>query len=129
MPKQRALLERALRLDGRAGATLAVRLRSLWPDITLTETHPKVLWAHLETGIRYPRNLGEDTAAVDWLANAADAEMSPKNEHEFDALLSAWAAAQGLRRVWTRDLVRERAHRQRGENVMLVPNVHYYWPD
>ena len=106
------------------GATLALRLRELWPDVVLTETHPKVLWAHLDTGFDYPRNPRTDVGAVGWLERATGTALEVENEHEFDAALSAWAAIQGYEGAWTRDLALERASEQTGDNVRLVSPTH-----
>ena len=111
------------------GATLAVRLRELWPDLLLTETHPKVLWEHLAGGIAYPREPNRSDPAVLWLSETLEAEIDPANEHEFDALLSGWAVDRACRGLWTLDLVEIEAHQQRSANISLVSDVHYYWPD
>lgn len=111
------------------GATLAMRLRTLWPDLYLTETHPKVLWEHLATGCTYPREPERNHGAIVWLSGACGHQIHVRNEHEFDAALSAWAAREGYNGVWAHDLALERASQQRGENVQLVPDVHYVWPD
>lgn len=111
------------------GATLALRLRERWPDIVLTETHPKVLWAHLDTGFEYPRQPRTAIGAVDWLERATGTALAIGNEHEFDAALSAWAAVQGYEGAWTRDLALQRASKQTGDNVRLVSPTNYFWPD
>lgn len=111
------------------GATLALRLRELWLDIVLTETHPKVLWAHMDTGFEYPRDSRGAVGAVGWLERAAGTALAVRNKHEFDAALSAWAAIQGYEGAWTRDLTSERASEQTGDDVRLVSPTHYFWPD
>nr|WP_298746281.1 DUF429 domain-containing protein [uncultured Brevundimonas sp.] len=111
------------------GATLAVRLRELWPNLFLTETHPKVLWEHLAGGIPYPRQPTLSHPGVVWLTEALEAEIHPANEHEFDALLSGWAADRACRGMWKLDLATIQARNQRSPNVSLVEDVHYYWPE
>ena len=111
------------------GATLAVRLRELWPKVLLTETHPKVLWWYIGGGIPYPRQPSKSYAAVLLLTEALEAEINPANEHEFDALLSGWAADRACRGMWKLDLISIQARDQRSPNVALVDDVHYYWPE
>ncbi|WP_309627158.1 hypothetical protein [Brevundimonas sp.] len=111
------------------GATLAVRLRERWPSLFLTETHPKVLWEHLASGIPYPREPEPSHPAVLWLSEALETEINPTNEHEFDALLSGWAADRACRGMWTLDLATIEARHQRSANVSLVADVHYLWPE
>lgn len=111
------------------GATLAVRLRTLWPDLLLTETHPKVLWEQVAKGEAYPREVSKSHAAILWLTEALEAQISPANEHEFDALLSGWAADRACRGMWKFDLTTIPAQGQKSPNVSLVDNVHYFWPE
>jgi hypothetical protein len=64
----------------------------------------KVLYRAL-SGVRYsPSQLH---VAVDWLVAESKLELVDKvdNDHEFDALLSAWATREGYSRGW-QDLLR-----------------------
>ncbi len=112
------------------GAVLAHRLRAIYPDIGLTETHPKLLWTHYLPREPYPRIWDEGTpsTAEHWLrSQRLSAKL--KNEDEFDALLSAWAAEQVQRGKWTLDLSTIPAIGQARENVEIVADVLYAWPD
>ena len=111
------------------GATLAVRLRTLWPNLLLTETHPKVLWEQVAEGEVYPREVSNSHPAILWLTEALEAEISPANEHEFDALLSGWAADRACRGMWKLDLTTIAAQGQKSPNVSLVDDVDYFWPE
>jgi hypothetical protein len=111
------------------GATLALRLRERWPSLLLTETHPKVLWEHISGGVSYPREPAIDHPGVQWLTEALEAAIDPRNEHEFDALLSGWAADRACRGMWPLDLVTVAAREQTAPNLSLVDDVHYFWPD
>jgi hypothetical protein len=112
------------------GAVLAHRLRERWPEIKLTETHPKVLWAHYSRDTPYPREwgVGEPETARAFKKQCGLASAEPRDEHQFDALLSAWAAAQAFDGRWAHDLSYEKAEDQTGDNISVVSKVHYYWP-
>lgn len=112
------------------GAVLAARLRQVWPEIGLTETHPKVLW-HSLNGSSYPRIWSEQGGLVvqEWLAKAKLKHCEISDDHQFDAALSAWAAYSGFSGAWVRDLFIETAEGQQAENVSLVPDVKYMWPE
>lgn len=71
------------------GMALALKLRQVWPHIILNETHPKVLYYAL-SGKKYKSGQG----ILDWLCERVDlAGKRIQNEHEWDAVLSAWATA------------------------------------
>jgi Protein of unknown function (DUF429) len=114
------------------GAVLAWKLREKWPTVFLTETHPKVLWHCIQKSVEYPRAdlwQGEAPSTVgDWLlAEKLTGEI--QNEDEFDAVLSAWAALQAYSKNWSRDLCLIKAVGQKSDNISLVPDVHYFWPE
>ncbi|MBT1159073.1 DUF429 domain-containing protein [Aminobacter anthyllidis] len=113
------------------GAVLAHRLRQKWPKILLTETHPKVLWHHITAGAEYPRNWqdGVPEPVASWLQRSEIDAPSIAGEDEFDALLSAWAAGQAYKKNWTRDLSELPASNQNSENIYLVQDINYFWPD
>lgn len=110
------------------GAVLAGRLRERWPQILLTETHPKVLWSALKIDREYPRKLGDSDALERW-TQFAGLNLTVTDEHQFDAALSAWAAERGSNGIWLRDLTALRAEKQTGENISVVNDVHYFWPE
>jgi hypothetical protein len=102
------------------GMGLAMRLRALSPRMSLNETHPKVLYFGM-TG--QPYVFGQPM--VNWLV----AQLNPlggaavTNEHEWDALISAWVTLRGMNGTLLQDLM---AHAQ---NLLLPAGpVNYYWP-
>lgn len=103
------------------GMALAIAARQRWPTIMLVESHPKVLYYCL-TSKKYdwPSEMKE------WLARetGADLDRSVGTEHEWDALLCAWAAHQGSRKVWRKNL-------RTLSNAVIEPAgpVSYWWPD
>lgn len=103
------------------GMALAMRLREHWPDLILNESHPKVLFYAL-AGQRYRPN--EIDAAIRWfLAHSGLDSNQVRNEHELDALISAWATRFGMSQGWS-DLVGE-------DRSLIFPagRVQYLWPN
>ncbi len=84
------------------GISLAHTLRRQSPSIVLSETHPKVLYFAL-TGRRYEyeRAHVEMDAALSCFLGL---EVVTASEHEWDALLSAFATLQGVEGRWHGDL-------------------------
>ena len=76
------------------GMAMALRLRQLWPDIRLNETHPKVLHFALTQ-----RKYSFGPEMVNWLLNqfTPPLQVTIRNDHQWDALLSAWATWSGKR--------------------------------
>jgi hypothetical protein len=103
------------------GMAMALRLRQLWPDIRLNETHPKVLY-HALSGRMY--SFGR--VMTEWLLGqfAPPLSLIIYAQHQWDALLSTVATWKGIRELWTRDLM------EGHENCLLCPAgaVTYYWP-
>jgi len=104
------------------GMALAIRVRELWPKIELNETHPKILYYAL-TGNRYPKF---ETEFATWLCRQftpqIDVEMA--NDHEWDALISAWGTWNGMTGLWSKDLMS-------GVDNLILPagSTTYFWPD
>jgi len=103
------------------GVGLAIRLKEQWPTIAITETHPKVLF-HALHGANYAKS--EISAAFDWfVGHAALSTGSVRNEHELDALISAWAAKEGTLQRWP-DLCEPRTP----DMIFPAGPVSYLWP-
>ena len=102
------------------GMAMALRLRQVWSDIQLNETHPKVLYFALT---QIPYSFGQPM--ITWLTNMIGMTNSPVigNDHEWDALISAWATWQGQSGTWATDLMA-------GVQGILLPagSVTYFWP-
>lgn len=89
---------------GLNGMFVLLRLRQCDPNLYITETHPKVLHAAMK-GKPYKTILGHSS---DWLEDKVEKwlmplglctsspEKTPKNSHEVDALISAYAAFQAF---------------------------------
>ncbi|MEW6776429.1 MAG: hypothetical protein AB1405_09055 [Bdellovibrionota bacterium] len=104
---------------------MALQLKQIWPDIKLNETHPKVLYYAIAGK---PYKFGEPLAQ--WLSKqigvtGLNIKKKIKNEHEWDALISAWATRQGLDGKWNKDLMKSN-----GSQTLLFPAgpATYFWP-
>ena len=92
------------------GMAMAIKLRQYWPEIHLNETHPKVLYFdQAKCEYEYCEKL------VRWLCrqDASFRCWKPANEHEWDALMSAWATYQGVTHKWTGPNLRKHARNPR----------------
>jgi hypothetical protein len=102
------------------GMALAILARQHWPNIELTETHPKVLYYALsKRTYEWPTNM------VQWLLKqmgCVTAEIA--NDHCWDAAISAWAALQGHARRWKHDL-RELSEAP----IEPAGRCAYWWPE
>ena len=91
------------------GFFLATRIESEYPDCMITETHPKALVAVSSEA----RKIVEIVEGV-W------------NEHEADALISAWVAAQCLRHGGKQNLF----ECDKKENIhTFLKKTMYWWPN
>jgi hypothetical protein len=102
------------------GIALALRLRETWPELDLNETHPKVL-LHAHWQERYTSKTVK--ATIQRFADRVGIECAFQGEHEFDAVLSAWATREGLVGGW-KDIVGDNA-------ALLFPAgpARYLWPE
>jgi hypothetical protein len=110
------------------GMCFAIEASRRWPHAALNEVHPKVLWHSLETTLPYPREWDlQGQKSCEWLnAQGVEFEMTPTNEHEFDAILAAWITWRGTSDNFF-DLAD--ACRRAGEELVLpVGRASYFWP-
>jgi hypothetical protein len=111
---------------GLNGMAVLMAARQRYPDLLITETHPKVLYYEV-SGEKYDyenAKLLMDT----FLANRLGVTVVPANEHEWDAALSAFAALEGLAGRWMNDLHRLAA--ANGERLITPSGeTNYYWPE
>lgn len=99
------------------GLTLAILLRRSYPDVPITESHPKALilalrltnWGSIrdEFGLR---------------------GSEPKTMHERDALIGAVAAREGSLGRWKLDLALHRGSRELGLEPAWFGAINYWWP-
>jgi hypothetical protein len=103
------------------GVGLGIKLREVWPNVLLNETHPKVIF-HALSGLPYPR--GDMSPARQWLAETSALKIlgTSLSEDEFDAILSAWATREALCNHWTDIAARN------SEHIHPISEVTYYWP-
>lgn len=87
---------------GLNGMATLVTLREKHPELFITETHPKVLYRAL-SGQKYDYVTGQDVMDQ-YLVSALGLSLSPANDHEWDAAISAFCALQGLMGRWKQDL-------------------------
>jgi hypothetical protein len=102
------------------GMAMAIWLRRYWRDIKLNETHPKVLYyAQANRKYRFSDDL------VRWLCEREECflDWTPANEHEWDALISAWATYQGICGKWITDLMPPA-----GDALFPAGPATYFWP-
>jgi hypothetical protein len=109
------------------GMAFAIRLRQIWDDLPLVETHPKVLHhALLGKPAKVQRwKMDSDTMRI-WLADqigVADAS-TVKTDDEWDALMSAWAAWQSTIGAWSHDL-----RLASTDAIEPAGPVAYLWPE
>src|SRR6266852_5186042 len=102
------------------GMALALRLRQVWPELAMNETHPKVLMHALGAERYHPETVD---AAIRWFVGRAGCtEWGIHGEHELDAALSASATREVLADGWI-DIIGADAD-------LLFPAgpVRYLWP-
>lgn len=86
-----------------SGMALLVVVRQAFPQLFVTETHPKVLYYELHRE-RYDYN-GPKKALMDKsLSQLLGVEVAPRNDHEWDAAVSTLPVLRGLDGSWPRNL-------------------------
>jgi hypothetical protein len=108
------------------GMSVLIKARETFPLVQITETHPKVLYYAL-TKKKYAYD--EESHDMDnMLSHHLGLEVATKNDHEWDAMVSALAAYSGISGAWTHDLFHEHSD---GLYRMIYPagEASYYWPE
>lgn len=110
------------------GMALGFRLRARFPELPLNETHPKLLARHFAGSLSKGADQRTDDRRA-WMARELpNADIRDANDHEIDAIVSAWATRTAMRdradgqRAW-RDLAAELS-----DAICPLSNVHYFWP-
>lgn len=110
---------------GLNGMAVLIAVRAYHPDAEITETHPKVLYCHL-AGRKYNWDANSE-GMTQSLGNWLSYDLKVSCEHEWDAVLSGYAALQGLTRRWETDL--HELGVGSGERLIRpAGDTHYYWP-
>jgi hypothetical protein len=100
------------------GVTLAMMLRKAYPEVPITESHPKALLLAL-------------CLAKDWnvIRDRFDLDgPEPSTEHERDALIGAVAAREGSLGRWKLDLALHLGPSEIDPKTAWFGEVHYWWP-
>jgi len=97
-------------------AMFVQRLREKFPNVPVTESHPKAI-AIAFGGWDSPRILA-----------LQDQDRAMLNEHERDAYLAAMSAREGFSGRWTRDLSLIRSQGEQDTGSYWLAPVHYFWP-
>lgn len=137
------------------GMFVLLELRKICPGLDVTETHPKVLHFALadslcltdrlyptrekkdgkfrETKRQFEQRVFVDSPDLnrrlaEWMGVDIGAlPKKPKNSHEWDALISAWAALHAKSRAWKINLV---SLEKDGDHLLFpATGVEYRWPD
>lgn len=100
------------------GMMLVARLRERFPEVSVTETHPKAVIVAL----------GRDPWASHFRELSTNLTLDSKPDHERDALISAIAAREGFEGRWQRDLTEHRYPSEQDPSAHWLAPVHYFWP-
>jgi len=100
------------------GMMFVARMREAFPNVNVTETHPKAVLVGLGT------SSWKELFAT--LVTRVTLETQP--DHERDAVISAIAAREGFEGRWTRDLIQNRYPSEQDPLKHWLAPVHYYWP-
>ncbi|MCY4101512.1 MAG: hypothetical protein OXF46_11445 [Rhodobacteraceae bacterium] len=119
------------------GMLLALRIREKYPQVKITESHPKALLQTLikkETGEITKKDLKNEMPKM----RQKFPEMYqisngwPSNEDEQDAAVASVCAREGITGRWKTDLAKDKYRycelEQNPEEYFLKP-MHYFWPD
>lgn len=108
------------------GALAILLLRERHPALTVTETHPKVLYFALTQ--RTWDFESDQRTMNEWLSQCIGSTCSPRTEHEWDAIISAYAAREWFTKRWAVDL---HAELPQADEVLVAFHgpTHYAWPE
>jgi hypothetical protein len=111
---------------GVQGMAFAILLRKRWRTLKLVETHPKVLHYALLKPVKQLRWKADSEAMRIWLADQIGVmgASALENDDQWDALISAWAAWQGVSGAWP--------HNLRSDSRKAIEPagwVAYFWPE
>ena len=111
---------------GLNGMSVLISARRRFPNVPITETHPKVLFWHLR---RQKYDYDQTKPEMDSvLAQSLGTGAKPATEHEWDAGISALAALEGIAGRWTHDL--HTLPLNTGQRVVApCGNTNYFWPE
>ncbi len=99
------------------GAMFVQRLREIYPDVPVTESHPKALM----------KAVAENSWAI--FSARFEVKAAPPNEHTRDAIVAAVAAREGFEGRWLHDLSLERLPAEQDPHSYWQAPIHYFWPE
>lgn len=107
------------------GMMVLHEIRKSNPLIQVTETHPKVLyWALTQNRYSY----SEQCKLMDeFLGKTLNCTIETKDDHQWDAAISAVAALRGISGEWSHDLFHEK-NSDVGRLIFPVGETKYWWP-
>lgn len=111
---------------GLNGMAVLFFMKKLYPDLFITETHPKILFWFL-TRERYDYSKNKDLMDKH-LRLILEVSLAPKNEHEWDAAISAYAALSSLKGIWKRNL-HELPAKDDERIISACGKTYYFWPE
>ncbi len=108
------------------GMAVLASVRQIKTQVQIAETHPKVLyWALSRKKYNYSRDAAYmDAKLSDWLG----CSVKTRNDHEWDAVISLWAALNGAEGKWSHDLFTETA-RVSSRLIFPAGQANYWWPE
>ncbi|MBU1413909.1 hypothetical protein KKC22_20530 [Myxococcota bacterium] len=110
---------------GLNGMSVLIEISKCKKTTVLSETHPKVLWfALMDEKYDYDNH----SAQMDsYLSEQLGLPIKTQNDHEWDAVISAYALLMGITNKWTLDLhTLPTSNKER--IVTPCGKTHYFWP-
>lgn len=111
---------------GLNGMSVLLELKARFPSICISEAHPKVVYYEMsKKKYEYSKyNLEMDSMVNDLFG----IQISTKNDHEWDALISAYTVLSGMSGLWSKDL--HKLNLQHNEKLIdPCGKTNYWWPD
>lgn len=108
---------------GLNGMSVLIEARNQFPQVHISETHPKVLYHEL-SGKKYDYkhlNIEMDELVGNYLGTP----IRTKNDHEWDALISIYAVYSGFSGYWQHDL--HSIESSTSEKLVTPCGVSQYW--
>jgi predicted nuclease with RNAse H fold len=100
------------------GMMVVARVRAFFPDVRVTETHPKAVLSAL----------GREAWTHYFDALHLDVTLDSQPDHRRDAVISAVAAREGFEDRWKKDLIEDRYPSEQDPSAHWIAPVHYFWP-
>ncbi len=110
---------------GLNGMSVLIKLREAFPRLSISETHPKVLYFQLA---KKKYNYMDCHEEMDkFLSSLIGQNISTTNDHEWDALISVYAMLCGALSIWTNDL---HTIDTEADEELITPcgSTNYWWP-